>query len=63
MEADAIYRMGDQEHTYDELVDALNVEAATLPADIWRNGVWDVNDYIIEASQVGIIETVDSDRT
>lgn len=56
-----IYRMSGIEYTYEELVDALNAEAATLPPETWRDGVWDVNDYIIEAGQVGIIETVRDD--
>lgn len=56
-----IYRMSGIEYAYDELVDALNAEAATLPPETWRGG-WDVNDYIIEAGQVGIIETVSQDE-
>jgi hypothetical protein len=61
MDADAIYRMSGIEYTYDELVDALNAEAATIPEETWRDGLWDVNDYIIEAMQVGIIDTVEDD--
>lgn len=48
----------DRRYSYDELVDELNAEAATLPPETWRDGVWDVNDYIIEAQQVGIITVV-----
>jgi hypothetical protein len=59
MDADAIYRMGDHEYTYDELCDAIEAEAATLPPETWRNGVFNLNDYIIESMQVGIIEEVD----
>lgn len=51
-----------QEYTYDELVDALDAEAATLPPEKWRGGVWHVNDYMVEAMQVGIIEVVDDDE-
>lgn len=57
-----IYRMSGIEYTYEELVDALNAEAATLPPETWRDGVWDVNDYIIEAGQVGIITRVFDDE-
>ncbi|MDA2895271.1 hypothetical protein PDG61_30480 [Mycolicibacterium sp. BiH015] len=58
---DVLYKMSGRFYTYDELVDALNAEAATLPPDTWRDGVWNVIDYIIEAGQVGIIETVFSE--
>jgi hypothetical protein len=54
-----IYRMCDRQYTYDELCDALEAEAATLPPEQWRDGVWDVNEYMMEASLVGIIETVE----
>ena len=36
MDADATYMMSGVEYTYDELVDALNKEAATLPPETWR---------------------------
>ncbi len=48
----------DRHFSYDELVDVLNAEAATLPPETWRDGEWDVNDYIVEARQVGLITTV-----
>jgi len=32
-----------------------------LSPETWRDEVWEVNDYIIEASLVGVIETVDSE--
>ena len=35
--------------------------AATLPPETWRGGEFDLNDYLIEAMQVGIIGTVDVD--
>jgi hypothetical protein len=38
MDADAMYRMGDHEYKYDELCDAIEAEAATLPPETWRNG-------------------------
>jgi hypothetical protein len=61
MDADAIYRMSGIEYTYGELCEAIEAEAATLPPETWRGGVWDLNDYIIESMQVGIIETVYED--
>jgi hypothetical protein len=33
MDPEAVYRMSGIENTYDGLVDALNAEAATLPAE------------------------------
>ena len=36
MDADATSMMSGVEYTYDELVDALNAEAATLPPETWR---------------------------
>ena len=60
MDTDAIYRMGDHEYTFDELCDALEAEAGTLPPETWRDGVFNVKDYIIEAMQVGIIEMVEA---
>jgi hypothetical protein len=59
MDPHAIYVMDNRQYTFQELCDALEAEAATLPPDTWRDGVWDLNDYIIEAMQVGIIETVE----
>lgn len=56
--AEAIYVMSDVEYTYDELVDALNAEAATIPEETWRDGVWDVHGYIVEAGQVGIVKVI-----
>jgi hypothetical protein len=50
---------GDVVYSYDDLVDALNVEAATLPPKTWRDGVWDISEYMTEASLVRIIETVE----
>jgi hypothetical protein len=31
------------------------------PREQWRDGEFDLNDYLIESMQVGIIETVDED--
>jgi hypothetical protein len=62
VEGDTIYRMGDREYTHDELCDAIEAEAAILPPETWRGGEFNLNDYIIEAMQVGIIESVDVDE-
>jgi hypothetical protein len=59
-ESAPIYRMSGIDYIYDELVDALNAEDASLPPETWRDGVWNLNDYMIEAMQVGIIERVDA---
>jgi len=61
MDANAMCRMSGVEYTYDELCDAIEAEAATLRPETWRDGVFNLNDYIIEAMQVGIIDTVDDD--
>jgi hypothetical protein len=59
MDADTIYRMGDHEYTYDELYDAVEAEAATFPPETWRDDEFNLNDYLIESMQIGIIESVD----
>lgn len=61
MDIDATYRMSGRDYTYDELVDTLNAEAATIPEETWRDGVWDVHGYIVEAGQVGIIKVIPGD--
>jgi hypothetical protein len=61
MDPDAIYVMDNRRYTYDELCDAIEAEAETLPPETWRDGEFNLNDYMIEATQVGIIETVDED--
>ena len=52
----------DGRFTYDESVDELDAEAATLPPDTRGDGVWNVDDYIIEALQVGVITRVFDDE-
>ena len=59
MDPDAIYRLGDRNYTYEELCEAVEAEAATLPPETWRDGEWNLNDYLIESILVGTIETVD----
>lgn len=58
VDADAMYEMGGVIYAYDELAAAIEAEAATLPSETWRCGVWDLNDYMIEAMQVGIISQI-----
>lgn len=62
VDADAMYEMSGVVYTYDELVAAVEAEAATLPPDTWRSGVWDLNDYLIEAMQAGIINQIDAEN-
>lgn len=54
---DDTYLMSGVEYTYDELIAALNAEAATLDPDQWEGG-WNAHDYLIEALLVGVIERV-----
>lgn len=58
MDADAMYEMGGVVYTYDELVAVVEAEAATVPPETWRCG-WNLNDYLIESMQVGIITQLD----
>lgn len=46
----------DRRFSREELVDTLNAEAATLPPETWRDGVWNVEDFITEALQLGVID-------
>lgn len=62
MDADAIYLMGGVKYTFDELCEAVLAEAATLPPETWRDGHFDLNDYLIESLLVGTIEQVDDDE-
>jgi hypothetical protein len=56
-----MYHNGDGELlTYEELAGELDVEAASIPAENWRDGEWDVGDYIIEACLVGIYQQVNA---
>lgn len=60
IDADATYRMSGQEFSCDELIAALDAEAATLDPDQWEGG-WDAHEYLIEALLVGVIERVYSE--
>ena len=48
----SLYRIDGTVYTYGELRDATKAEAATLPPEQWRDGVFNVRDYIIEAVYV-----------
>lgn len=61
MDADATFRMSGQEYGYEELIAALDAEAATLDPEQWEGG-WDAHEYLIEALLVGVIERVDPDE-
>lgn len=52
---DAIYLMSGVEYSYDELIEALDAEAATLDPEQWEGG-WDADEYLIDALLVGTIE-------
>lgn len=58
VDADALYEMDGVRYTYDELAAKIEAEAATLPLETWRSGEWNLNDYMIEAMQVGIINQI-----
>lgn len=45
------------EYTYDELIAALDAEAATLDPEQWVGG-WNAHEYLIDALLVGTIERV-----
>ncbi|GAY18734.1 hypothetical protein [Mycobacterium sp. shizuoka-1] len=62
VDANAMYEMDGVLYTYDELAATIEAEAATLPPETWRSGEWDLNDYMIEAEQVGIIKRLDADH-
>jgi hypothetical protein len=57
---DAIYLMSGAEYTYDELIAALDAEAATLDPEQWVGG-WNAHEYLIDALLVGVIERVHLD--
>ena len=41
------YRMDGKTYTWDELREVSKAEAADLPPETWRFGVFDFNDYLI----------------
>ena len=55
------YRMCGKTYTWDELREVSEAEAADLPPETWRDGIFDFNDYLTESIQVGTIEEVDDE--
>lgn len=55
MDTEAIYIKNDRQVSYNELIAALDAEAATLDPDQWEGG-WDAHDYLIEAVNTGVIK-------
>ncbi|WP_163796922.1 hypothetical protein [Mycolicibacterium sediminis] len=45
--------------TYDELYAEVDAEGSALPAEQWRDGVWNAHEYIVEACLVGIYDQVE----
>jgi hypothetical protein len=43
------------------ICDCVQCLSRLCPREQWRDGEFDLNDYLIESMQVGIIETVDED--
>lgn len=48
---------------YEELYDEVDAEGSALPPEQWRDGYWDADQYIVEATEVGIYERVDTVAT
>ena len=48
-------------YTWDELRGVSKAEAADLPPETWRDGIFDFNDYLTESIQVGTIEVIDDE--
>lgn len=57
MDAEATYIKNGRQFSYDELIAALDVLAATLDPDQWEGG-WDAHEYLIEAVNIGVIQLV-----
>ncbi|OBB45428.1 hypothetical protein [Mycobacterium sp. 852002-51961_SCH5331710] len=45
---------------YEELYAEVDAEGSALPPEQWRDGYWDAGEYIVEATEVGIYERVDT---
>lgn len=58
-EHEPVYRAAGQTFTRDELKVFLTKEAAELPPETWRDGVFDFEGYLIESLQTGTIEEID----
>ena len=48
-------------YTWDELRELSKAEAADLPPETWRDGIFNFNDYLTESSQVGTLEQIDDE--
>ena len=46
------YRMSGKTYTRDELREVSKAEAADLPPEIWRDGIFNFNDYLTESIPV-----------
>ena len=57
----SIYRIDGRVYTYRELREMSKAEAADLPPETWRDGIFNFNDYLIESIQVGTIEEIDDE--
>jgi len=55
------YRMSGKVYTWDELREVCKAEAADLPPETWRDGIFNFNDYLTESIQVGTIEEIDDE--
>ena len=53
------YRMSGETYTWDKLREVSKAEAADLPPETWRDGIFHFNDYLAESIQVGTIEEID----
>ena len=55
------YRMSGETYTWNELREVSKAEAADLPPETWREGIFNFNDYLTESIQVGTIEEIDDE--
>ena len=57
LDAEFLYEYSDDWMPYDELVNTVSAEAATIPPNEarWRDGVFDADEYIDEACSWGVI--------
>ena len=55
------YRMCGKTYTWDELREVSKAEAAHLPPETRRDGIFNSNDYLTESIQVGTIEDIDDE--
>nr|WP_313774404.1 hypothetical protein [Mycobacterium sp.] len=48
-------------YTWGELREVSKAEAADLPPETWRDGIFNFNDYLTESTQVGTIKEIDDE--